>query len=168
MVLVPFASPPANRKTSPRPSALCVCIYLCMHVFIHSFILSLSLSAAPSSLFQHNTCMPLLFSFDRRRLSLPPLLVQKRKSMPRTDWWVFWGALYATPLVWAILALVNIFSGVGSILIAVVALPISCANVWGYSKCSRAADRVIKSTVQSGLIWAAGHMVTSNAGDESQ
>jgi hypothetical protein len=70
------------------------------------------------------------------------------------DSMLFWGALYATPVVWLLL-------GVGSLLkpqwllIVCVAITFSGANVVGYWKCQRDQGRKIQSFLASRVLQAA-------------
>lgn len=89
--------------------------------------------------------------------------------MPRTDWWVFWGALVGAPLAWTIISFIDALNvDFEFFLISTLSLFISCVNLWGYHKCSRAASQVLRSTVQSGVLWATGHLLSTTSGDSQR
>jgi len=63
-----------------------------------------------------------------------------------SDALIFWGALYLTPVVWMVLGLGAVFYfRIRWLLIVVVAVLLSGANVVGYWKCQKDAKQKIKS-----------------------
>lgn len=72
------------------------------------------------------------------------------------DSFIFWAALYLTPLVWFVLGLVCIFGfKLQYLLIVSVALCLSCANVYGYWQCQKDAKAKIGSFITSKILSAA-------------
>jgi hypothetical protein len=65
---------------------------------------------------------------------------------------VFWGALYATPVVWSLLLVVAVlrlkFEYMPIILAAIM---MNGANIIGYMKCSSSAKNKMKSMVEQGM-----------------
>jgi len=69
------------------------------------------------------------------------------------DSFIFWSALYLTPLVWVLLGMGAVFTlSVQPLLIVAVALMLSGANIVGYWKCQKDAGRRIQSFTQNWLI----------------
>ncbi|RKP38543.1 hypothetical protein BJ085DRAFT_14954, partial [Dimargaris cristalligena] len=59
-----------------------------------------------------------------------------------TDSRVFWGTLYATPVVWALLALISLIRfNFQWLLVVIVAIVLSSANLIGYMRCDKDAKR---------------------------
>lgn len=80
---------------------------------------------------------------------------QGRKIHPQ-DSFIFWAALYLTPLAWFILGLVCIVSfKLQYLLIVCVAVGLSSANVIGYWKCQKDAKAKIGSYITSKILSAA-------------
>lgn len=70
---------------------------------------------------------------------------------------LFWGALYVTPLVWAILLILGILRFKFEYMpIVVAAIAMSMANIIGYMKCSSDADAKMKNMMASGMRSGAG------------
>ena len=65
---------------------------------------------------------------------------------------VFWGALYATPVVWALLLLVVLLRlNFQYVPVVIVALAMSTANLLGYLRCSSDAQNKLKGMVRDGM-----------------
>eukprot|EP00164_Ancoracysta_twista_P003124 GFYU01004162.1.p1 GENE.GFYU01004162.1~~GFYU01004162.1.p1 ORF type:complete len:223 (+),score=55.68 GFYU01004162.1:28-669(+) len=61
---------------------------------------------------------------------------------------VFWWGLYGTPIIWGVLFIVALMKmNLGWLLVVVVALSLSCANVVGYFKCQKDARKKIQSFI---------------------
>jgi len=62
---------------------------------------------------------------------------------------IFWGALFANPVIWAILAIVNVFKfSVTWLIIVIIALILCFANIYGFFKCARESKSKLKSYAQ--------------------
>jgi len=62
---------------------------------------------------------------------------------------IFWGALFVTPVIWGLLAIVNIFKfSVTWLIIVVIALILSFANIYGFFKCARDSKNRLKAYAQ--------------------
>merc|ERR1712216_482701 len=66
--------------------------------------------------------------------------IQDESVVNATDRTVFWGALYAWPVIWAFFLFMNMFSFNWLVLI-VIALVFACSNLVGYWKCSKDASK---------------------------
>jgi len=75
-----------------------------------------------------------------------------RKIHP-SDSFIFWAALYATPLAWLLLGLVGV-AGLKFrwLLIVAVAVVLSGANLIGYRKCQKDANAVAKQRLAQLLV----------------
>jgi hypothetical protein len=77
---------------------------------------------------------------------------------------VFWGVIYVTPIVWALLFIVGFFRlHFGWLIVVVVALTLSFSNVYGYWKCSSDQklkfSQMISTGAQMGMTSAVEHGV---------
>jgi len=77
-----------------------------------------------------------------------------QRQVHPTDNMVFWGALYATPVVWILLAL-SVLLRPQWLLVVAVAVTFSGANVVGYWKCSRDAGRRVQQFITTRVLAAA-------------
>lgn len=78
-------------------------------------------------------------------------LGEGQRTVNKKDSWVFWTVLYAMPPVWALLGLVAILKlNIDYLLLVVIAVLLSGANLAGYYKCSKAAQAQLKG-LSSGL-----------------
>jgi Eukaryotic protein of unknown function (DUF846) len=76
---------------------------------------------------------------------------------------IFWTALYATPLVWGFLFFIGLLKlNLGWLIIVVMALALSCANVYGYYKCSSDQKVRFQQMLQSGAQAGAMSAIRSN------
>jgi hypothetical protein len=76
---------------------------------------------------------------------------------------VFWTVLYATPVVWSALLILGILKlSVSWLLIVIMALTLSCANVYGYYKCSTDQKARFQQMMQQGAQQGAMAMMRSN------
>ncbi|KAJ1969651.1 Golgi apparatus membrane protein tvp23 [Dimargaris xerosporica] len=86
--------------------------------------------------------------FESRDPSIPVNAVDSR---------IFWGTLYATPVVWCVLALISLIRlDFQWLLVVVVAIVLSTANLVGYMRCDRDAKKkwsgLANQAVSSGLM----------------
>jgi hypothetical protein len=77
---------------------------------------------------------------------------------------VFWGVIYATPIVWGLLFIVGFFRlHFGWLIVVIVALTLSFSNVYGYWKCSSdqkvKLSHMISTGAQMGMTSAMEHNV---------
>jgi len=62
---------------------------------------------------------------------------------------IFWGALFASPVIWAVLAIVNVFKfSVTWLIIVIIALILCFANIYGFFKCARDSKSKLKAYAQ--------------------
>jgi hypothetical protein len=71
-----------------------------------------------------------------------------------TDAFIFWSALYATPVVWLLLGL-GVLLKWQWLLIVIVAITFSGANVIGYWKCQKDAGKKVQSFITQRMFAAA-------------
>mmetsp|Transcript_4836 Transcript_4836/g.7364 ORF Transcript_4836/g.7364 Transcript_4836/m.7364 type:complete len:241 (+) Transcript_4836:33-755(+) len=65
---------------------------------------------------------------------------------------IFWGALYVTPIVWALLLVLGILRlKIEYLPIVIAALMLSSANIMGYIKCSNSAQAKVRNIVENGF-----------------
>mmetsp|Transcript_1958 Transcript_1958/g.4829 ORF Transcript_1958/g.4829 Transcript_1958/m.4829 type:complete len:251 (+) Transcript_1958:202-954(+) len=75
---------------------------------------------------------------------------------------VFWTVLYATPVVWGVLSIIEIFGLKFSwLIINFMAIGMSGANVYGYYKCSSDQKAKFEQMMQQGAQQGAMHMMRS-------
>ncbi|GJP65072.1 hypothetical protein CLOP_g21981 [Closterium sp. NIES-67] len=66
-------------------------------------------------------------------------------QLSKTDAWVFWWTLYATPAVWLGFGLIQLIRlSFDYLLIVIVAVVLGAANIYGYTKCRRDAKKQIQ------------------------
>jgi hypothetical protein len=76
---------------------------------------------------------------------------------------VFWTILYATPLVWMALFIIGLLKfNLGWLIIVVMALALSFANVYGYYKCSKDQKAKFQQMMAQGAQAGAMTMIKSN------
>jgi hypothetical protein len=76
---------------------------------------------------------------------------------------VFWTVLYATPLVWLALFVIGVLKfNLGWLIIVVMALALSFANVYGYYKCSNDQKAKFQQMMAQGAQAGAMTMIRSN------
>jgi len=79
--------------------------------------------------------------------------VENLNEVHPTDARLFWWGLYGTPVVWILLLLVALLKfNVQWMVIVVVALVLSGANIVGYYKCSKDQKKKVQSLVQGGTL----------------
>ncbi|KAI8586297.1 Golgi apparatus membrane protein TVP23 A [Geranomyces variabilis] len=92
---------------------------------------------------------------------------RENRLVNATDSRVFWFALYVTPALWALFLFISILKlSIGWALVTVVALFMSSANVYGYTKCekdakSRVASYLAGQSVVQGFV---GNMISNRLG----
>lgn len=85
------------------------------------------------------------------------------KVINKFDRTVFWTVLYATPVIWSALFLLGVLKfAVTWLLIVVMALALSMANVYGYYKCSKEQAGQFQQMMQAGAQQGAMAVVRSN------
>lgn len=85
------------------------------------------------------------------------------KAVNKFDRTVFWTVLYATPVVWAVQLLLETAKfALDWLLIPVIALALSMANVYGYYKCSKEQAAQFQQMMQAGAQQGAMAVVRSN------
>lgn len=86
----------------------------------------------------------------------PRWLSQNRNALNVTDGRIFWWSLYLTPVVWVLLGVVCVLKfNLSYLLLVVVALVLSCANIYGYYHCNKDATEQMRSYVQQTVLGAA-------------
>jgi hypothetical protein len=76
---------------------------------------------------------------------------------------VFWTVLYATPLVWFSLMIIGILKfNLGWLIIVIMALALSSANVYGYYKCSKDQSAKFQQMMTQGAQAGAMTVIRSN------
>lgn len=81
-------------------------------------------------------------------------LSEGQRAVNKHDARVFWLVLYITPPLWVLLGLVAVLKlNVDYLLLVIIAVLLSTANLVGYLKCSKAAQAQLKG-VTSGLVTA--------------
>ena len=80
----------------------------------------------------------------------------KNKQTNRFDSSIFWTVLYVTPVIWSCLLVIGILKfNLGWLIIVVMALGLSGANVYGYYKCSSDQkaqfEQMVQSSAQAGV-----------------
>jgi Eukaryotic protein of unknown function (DUF846) len=76
---------------------------------------------------------------------------------------VFWTVLYATPCLWIGLLIVGVLKfNLGWLIIVLMALALSCANVYGYYKCSSDQKAQFQQMMQQGAQQGAMTMLSGN------
>lgn len=81
---------------------------------------------------------------------------QNRNTLNVTDGRIFWWSLYLTPAVWVLLGVVCVLKfNLSYLLLVVVALVLSSANIVGYYKCSKDATEHMRAYVQQTVLGAA-------------
>lgn len=74
--------------------------------------------------------------------------VPDRDSLNATDSRIFWWTLYATPLVWVLLGVVCVLKfNVSDLVIVVIAVVLSAANITGYYKCNKDATEQMRAYI---------------------
>ncbi|OSX80508.1 hypothetical protein BU14_0051s0027 [Porphyra umbilicalis] len=82
--------------------------------------------------------------------------IQNRNALNVTDGRIFWWSLYLTPIVWVLLGVVCVLKfNLSYLLLVVVALVLSSANIVGYYKCSKDATEQMRAYVQQTVLGAA-------------
>lgn len=82
--------------------------------------------------------------------------IQNRNTLNVTDGRIFWWSLYLTPIVWVLLGVVCVLKfNLSYLLLVVVALVLSCANIYGYYHCNKDATEQMRSYVQQTVLGAA-------------
>jgi Eukaryotic protein of unknown function (DUF846) len=85
------------------------------------------------------------------------------KVVNKFDRSVFWTVLYATPVVWAVLFVYGLITFEFSwLMIVVMAIALSMANVYGYYKCSKEQAVQFQQMMQAGAQQGAMAMIRSN------
>ena len=85
------------------------------------------------------------------------------KVVNKFDRTVFWTVLYATPVIWVALFLVGVIKfAITWLLIVVMALALSLANVYGYYKCSKEQKAQFQQMMQAGAQQGAMAMMRAN------
>ena len=70
---------------------------------------------------------------------------------------IFWTGLYGFPVVWVFLFIISLLKfNVEWLLIVLVALTLSAANIIGYTKCKRDAKQKMQAMLTSGALGALG------------
>lgn len=83
-------------------------------------------------------------------------LSQNRNTLNVTDGRIFWWSLYLTPIVWVLLGVVCVLKfNLSYLLLVVVALVLSFANIYGYYQCNKDATEQMRSYVQQTVLGAA-------------
>uniref|UniRef100_A0A061S1A6 Golgi apparatus membrane protein TVP23 n=1 Tax=Tetraselmis sp. GSL018 TaxID=582737 RepID=A0A061S1A6_9CHLO len=76
-------------------------------------------------------------------------LEEGQRTVNRKDKGVFWLAVYAAPMVWALMVVLAIFRfTLDYLLIAVIGFILSGTNLYGYYKCSKEQKRKMESYAQ--------------------
>jgi hypothetical protein len=85
------------------------------------------------------------------------------RAVHPSDSFMFWSALYITPIVWIVFG-IGALSGLRFqwLLIVAVAIVLSGANVVGYWKCQRDAGKKVQSFITSQIIAAAVPQATGS------
>ncbi|CAN8068033.1 unnamed protein product [Agarophyton chilense] len=93
--------------------------------------------------------------------------IPDRLSLNVTDGRIFWWTLYISPIIWALLGIICVLKfNVSYLLIVVIALTLSSANIVGYYKCNKDATEQIKNYIGKTML---GHaMERSGLGRFSQ
>lgn len=87
----------------------------------------------------------------------------KNREVNSFDNSVFWGVLYLTPIIWTGFLIIGILKlNIGWLMIVVMALSLSLANVYGYYKCSSDQKAQIQQMMQRGAQAGAMGMLRSN------
>eukprot|EP00177_Eucheuma_denticulatum_P000905 GFKZ01001644.1.p1 GENE.GFKZ01001644.1~~GFKZ01001644.1.p1 ORF type:complete len:237 (-),score=31.01 GFKZ01001644.1:880-1590(-) len=74
--------------------------------------------------------------------------VQDRDSLNVTDGRIFWWTLYLSPVIWILLGVVCVLKfNVSYLLMVVIALTLSSANIVGYYKCNKDATEQIRNYI---------------------
>ncbi|GAB0489101.1 hypothetical protein MMPV_000317 [Pyropia vietnamensis] len=82
--------------------------------------------------------------------------IQNRNALNVTDGRIFWWSLYLTPIVWVLLGVVCVLKfNLSYLLLVVVALVLSFANIYGYYQCNKDATEQMRSYVQQTVLGAA-------------
>eukprot|EP00168_Porphyra_purpurea_P021261 TRINITY_DN937_c0_g1_i1.p2 TRINITY_DN937_c0_g1~~TRINITY_DN937_c0_g1_i1.p2 ORF type:complete len:254 (-),score=106.13 TRINITY_DN937_c0_g1_i1:355-1038(-) len=82
--------------------------------------------------------------------------IQNRNALNVTDGRIFWWSLYLTPIVWVLLGVVCVLKfNLSYLLLVIVALVLSSANIIGYYKCSKDATEQMRAYVQQTVLGAA-------------
>ncbi|EFN58811.1 hypothetical protein CHLNCDRAFT_19961 [Chlorella variabilis] len=77
-------------------------------------------------------------------------LEEGQRAVNKKDSFVFWTLLYATPAVWCALGFIAILKlNIDYLLLVIIAVLLSGANLMGYLKCSKAAQNQIKGRFNS-------------------
>lgn len=93
--------------------------------------------------------------------------IPDRENLNVTDGRIFWWTMYFTPVIWVLLGVICVLKFTFSyLLIAIIALVLSGANIIGYYKCNKDATEQIKSYLGKTML---GHaMEQSGLGRLSQ
>ena len=76
-------------------------------------------------------------------------LEEGQRAVDKKDSWVFWTVLYATPVAWSVLGLVAILKlNLDYLILVVIAVLLSGANLLGYVRCSKSAQSQIRGRFQ--------------------
>lgn len=74
--------------------------------------------------------------------------VQDRENLNVTDGRIFWWTLYITPIIWVLLGVVCVLKfNISYLLMVVIALILSGANIIGYYKCNKDATDQIRNYI---------------------
>jgi Eukaryotic protein of unknown function (DUF846) len=85
------------------------------------------------------------------------------KVVNKFDRTVFWTVLYATPVLWAAFFLLGVLKwSIQWLLIDILALSMSLANVYGYYRCSKEQASQFQQFMQAGAQQGAAAMIRSN------
>eukprot|EP00518_Triparma_eleuthera_P013265 CAMPEP_0182486154 /NCGR_PEP_ID=MMETSP1319-20130603/46525_1 /TAXON_ID=172717 /ORGANISM="Bolidomonas pacifica, Strain RCC208" /LENGTH=153 /DNA_ID=CAMNT_0024688213 /DNA_START=1 /DNA_END=458 /DNA_ORIENTATION=+ len=88
-----------------------------------------------------------------------------REEVSSVDHRIFWFALYSTPVVWMILLVIGLLKlNVQWVIIVLVALVSSGANIIGYYKCKKDANAKFQQLLASGALGALSQTASSSAG----
>jgi len=87
----------------------------------------------------------------------------QNRPVNKFDTSVFWTVLYATPLLWSCLLFIGILKfNLGWLIIVVMALSLSMANVYGYYKCSSDQKAQFQQMMQTGAQAGAMSVLRNN------
>lgn len=74
------------------------------------------------------------------------------KQVNQQDSFLFWSALYGTPVIWLLFGIAALLSNWSKLLIVIVAETLACANVVGYWKCQKDAGKKLKSFIAQQIV----------------
>ncbi len=90
-------------------------------------------------------------------------LAEGQRTVSKRDSRTFWTVLYATPVVWGLLGVLALLKfDIEYLLLVVMAVLLSSANLYGYFMCSRAQQAQLRGYTQG--MFASGLRVSDGAG----